>query len=83
MREIEPSRSTAAVAFSRHSIDVVQTKESLASQQQPAIEYRCKRCQSPLITEPETEGDDWFLRCLVCGVKNLFVVTLELIGWRR
>jgi len=83
MRELEPSRSTAAVAFPRHSIDVAETRQSLASQQEPAIEYRCKRCQSPLITEPEYEGDDRFLRCLVCGVKNVFVVILQIVGWRR
>lgn len=83
MRELEPSRSTAAVAFSRNSIDETQTRESLASQQEPAIGYRCKCCQSPLITEPEYEGDDRYLRCLVCGVKNVFVVTLQIVGWRR
>ena len=83
MRELESSRSTTAFDFSRRRIEVIQIKESFASEQQPAIGYLCKRCQAPLITEPEYEGDDWFLRCLVCGVKNVFVVTLQLVGWRR
>ena len=83
MRELESPGSTAALAFSRRSMDVAGTRESLASQRAPANQYQCKHCHSPLITEPEIEDDDRFLRCLVCGVKNVFVVTVQIVGWRR
>src|SRR6187401_932385 len=44
--------------------------------------YRCQCCDSPLQTAPEYECSEWFLRCVSCGAKNLFVLTLSFIGWR-
>jgi len=44
--------------------------------------YRCKCCDSTLQTAPEYECSEWFLRCVSCGAKNLFVLTLSFIGWR-
>ena len=83
MRELEPSGSTPAVAFSRHSMGVAETRESLPWLREPPNQYQCIHCQSPLLTEPETEDDDRFLRCLDCGAKNVFVVALQIVGWRR
>ena len=77
MSELERSGNPSEITFSGYGVVAARTKESL-SRQQHAIEYR-----SPVITGPEHEDDDWFLRCLVCGVKNLFVVTLQIVGWRR
>jgi hypothetical protein len=44
--------------------------------------YRCQCCDSILQTTPEYECSEWFLRCVSCGAKNLFVLTLSFIGWR-
>jgi hypothetical protein len=44
--------------------------------------YRCQCCDSALHTAPEYECSEWFLRCVSCGAKNLFVLTLSFIGWR-
>ena len=43
---------------------------------------RCQCCDSVLKTAPEYECSEWFLRCVSCGAKNLFVLTLRFIGWR-
>ena len=45
-------------------------------------QYRCQCCDSVLQTAPEYECSEWFLRCVSCGAKNLFVLTLNFIGWR-
>ena len=45
-------------------------------------QYRCQCCDSVLKTAPEYECSEWFLRCVSCGAKNLFVLTLSFIGWR-
>ena len=45
-------------------------------------QYRCQCCASVLQTAPEYECSEWFLRCVSCGAKNLFVLTLRFIGWR-
>ena len=45
-------------------------------------QYRCQCCDSVLQTAPEYECSEWFLRCISCGAKNLFVLTLSFIGWR-
>jgi hypothetical protein len=42
--------------------------------------YRCQCCDSVLQTAPEYECSEWFLRCVSCGAKNLFVLTLCFIG---
>jgi len=44
--------------------------------------YRCQYRDSPLQTAPEYECSEWFLRCVSCGAKNLFVLTLSFIGWK-
>jgi hypothetical protein len=44
--------------------------------------YRCQCCASVLQTAPEYECSEWFLRCVSCGAKNLFVLTLSVIGCR-
>src|SRR6186997_1876327 len=44
--------------------------------------YRCQCCDSVLQTAPEYECSEWFLRCVSCGAKNLFILTLRFIGWR-
>jgi hypothetical protein len=46
------------------------------------LRYRCQCCNSTLQTAPEYECSEWFLRCVICGAKNLFVLTLSFIGWR-
>ena len=42
--------------------------------------YRCQCCDSALQTAPEYECSEWFLRCVSCGAKNFFVLTLSFIG---
>ena len=45
-------------------------------------QYRCQCCEAILQTAPEYECSEWFLRCVSCGAKNLFVLTVSFIGWR-
>jgi hypothetical protein len=45
-------------------------------------QYRCQCCDSVLQTAPEYECSEWFLRCVSCGAKNLFILTVSFIGWR-
>jgi hypothetical protein len=45
-------------------------------------QYRCQCCDSVLQTTPEYQCSEWFLRCISCGAKNLFVLSLSFIGWR-
>jgi hypothetical protein len=45
-------------------------------------QYRCQCCDAVLQTAPEYEYSEWLLRCVSCGAKNLFVLTLSFIGWR-
>jgi hypothetical protein len=49
--------------------------------EQPTILY-CRHCLSPLVTSPEWESGDWFMRCLVCGARNVLAITIAIIGWR-
>jgi hypothetical protein len=44
--------------------------------------YRCQHCDSALQAAPEYECSEWFLRCVSCGAKNLFVLTVSFIRWR-
>ena len=46
------------------------------------LQYRCQCCDSVLKTAPEYECSEWFLRCVSCGAKNLFILTVSFIGWR-
>ena len=50
--------------------------------EQPTILY-CLNCLSQLGAKPEWESGDWFIRCLVCGARNLLAITIEIVGWRR
>jgi hypothetical protein len=43
----------------------------------------CTRCSSILVSSPEPQGHEWFIRCLSCRAKNVVVVTLRIIGWRH
>jgi hypothetical protein len=45
--------------------------------------FFCRHCQSPLVVSPEWESGDWFIRCLVCGARNILAITIEIVGWRR
>jgi hypothetical protein len=42
----------------------------------------CIRCGSVLVSSPEPEGHEWFIRCLSCQAKNVLIVTLRVVGWR-
>jgi hypothetical protein len=50
--------------------------------EQPTILY-CRHCLSQLVTHAEWESGDWFIRCLVCGARNLLAINIEIVGWRR
>ena len=80
MLDLECSPDTTAIADSRE-IDPL-LERVLTSKQELAIQYACKCCQASLTTEPEYEDYDWFLRCLVCGAKNLLILSFQIVGWR-
>ena len=46
-------------------------------------ELICARCSAVLISSPEPEGHEWFIRWLSCGVKNDVVLFLGVIDWRH
>ena len=82
MLDLQSSRNITAIAES-HEIEPLAEREVATSKREPAIQYACKRCQASLTTEPEYADYDWFLRCLVCGAKNLLTLSFQIIGWRR
>jgi hypothetical protein len=43
-------------------------------------ELFCTRCSSILVSSPEPEGHEWFIRCLSCRAQNVVVVSLRLVG---
>ena len=52
---------------------------------------RCARCQAILSECPDREFEDWIVRCLACGVKNVldcgtisepFEWRVTVVGWR-
>ena len=52
---------------------------------------RCAHCQADLSECPEIEFEDWIVRCLECGAKNVIDVgatyqqsnlAVEIVGWR-
>ena len=43
---------------------------------------QCKNCGMLLTSEPERVDGDWVLPCPACGVKNIVVAVLKVIGWR-
>ena len=52
---------------------------------------RCAHCQADLSECPEKEFEDWIVRCLECGAKNVIdaergnqqmSLTIEIVGWR-
>jgi hypothetical protein len=50
--------------------------------EQPTILY-CRHCLSRLVANSEWDDGDCFIRCLVCGARNLLAITIEIVGWRR
>ena len=82
MLTYESYGNTTAMSDSRE-LDSGPEREPVASTSESATHYLCKRCQAALTTEPEFEGYDWFLRCLLCGAKNLLALSFQIIGWRR
>jgi hypothetical protein len=82
MLDLESSRTTTEIADCS-KIEPLPGKEVATSKQEPAIQCACKCCQASLTTEPEYADYDWFLRCLVCGAKNLLVLSFQIVGWRR
>jgi RNase P subunit RPR2 len=42
----------------------------------------CKNCDQPLMSTPEFEFGEWFVRCLSCGAKNIVTPGLHVIAWR-
>jgi DNA-directed RNA polymerase subunit RPC12/RpoP len=52
---------------------------------------RCAHCQAALSECPEFEFEDWIVRCLECGSKNVIdvvivnqpVADIEVVGWRQ
>lgn len=44
--------------------------------------YLCKNCGTLLTSQPERLDGDWVLPCPACGVKNIVVAVLKVIGWR-
>lgn len=52
---------------------------------------RCAYCQAVLSECPEKEIEDWIVRCLECGAKNVIeiaifnspVADVEVVGWRE
>lgn len=52
---------------------------------------RCAHCQADLSECPELEFEDWIVRCLECGAKNLIDVVIvnqpiadvAVLGWRE
>jgi hypothetical protein len=43
----------------------------------------CTRCNSALLSSPEPEGHEWFIRCLSCRAKNGVAVSMRVVGWRH
>lgn len=43
----------------------------------------CKRCGAELDGMPELTGAEWSIDCLDCGVKNIVVLALAVVAWRR
>jgi len=82
MLDLESDRNTTAIADA-DEIDPVPESQLAPSRQEPAVQYSCIRCQAALTSEPKYEDYDWFLRCLVCGAKNLLVLSFRIVGWRR
>lgn len=52
---------------------------------------RCAHCQADLSECPEFEFEDWIVRCLDCGAKNVIEIAVfnspladvEVVGWRE
>lgn len=40
----------------------------------------CKQCGVTLTGVPEPDHHEWFIRCLVCGAKNVVATILHVIG---
>jgi DNA-directed RNA polymerase subunit RPC12/RpoP len=46
------------------------------------MSYNCVHCGRQLTTVPEPDADDWVIRCLACGARNVITSALKLVGWR-
>ena len=46
-------------------------------------ELLCTRCCAVLVSSPEPEGHEWFIRFLSCRTKNVLILTLRVVGWRH
>ena len=83
MVELERFGNPTTETLCHVPIDPAHTEASLPPHRERLTEYLCRHCESPLSTDPECEDGEWFLRCLVCGAKNVIVVRLQIIGWKR
>lgn len=43
---------------------------------------KCLHCQAELLSSPECQDRQWFIRCLDCGAKNLVVIGPLIVGWQ-
>lgn len=51
----------------------------------------CAHCQAVLSECPEKEFEDWIVRCLECGARNVIEIAIfnspltdvEVVGWRE
>ena len=83
MTELERIGSSSVDTLCHAAIDQSRIKASLPSHDERVTQYLCRHCECPVTTDPECEDGNWFLRCLVCGAKNVIVVRLQIIGWKR
>ncbi len=58
-------------------------EDRLMLQSEPTCDLCCRYCLSQLVANPEWESGDWFIRCLVCGARNVLAISIEIVGWRR
>jgi len=52
-------------------------------QTEPPTILNCRHGMSQLVADPEWDEGDWFIRCLVCGARNLLAISIQIVGWRR
>jgi len=48
----------------------------------PTILY-CRHCLSQLVADPEWDYGDCYIRCLVCGARNLLAISIQIVGCMR
>jgi hypothetical protein len=47
------------------------------------MHYNCANCGHPLNQPPERSEDQWIIRCLTRGARNIIIPIFELVGWRE